>query len=243
MAPRTRSKIGSVSSFCFFSSSLLYSTKVCWSSTISFCQSSAFFCSAACESTVFCLSISSFCFWRSVCRLFSSCWRLSNTFFRVACARSPSSDCMTARWTSTTAIFICAEAVAPKSDTSAASAAARTGRAKVRIAQGRRPKEGVRSRLFGHAFDLNRHVFDAQDASKPLGKAPAEPWIAGVRFHVHGNGVVPGTERPHVHVVHGKDPRAAGDDLPDGGQGQVGRRGLEQDQGGVAQEPGGSHDQ
>ncbi len=29
MAPRTRSKIGSVSSFCFFSSSLLYSTKVC----------------------------------------------------------------------------------------------------------------------------------------------------------------------------------------------------------------------
>ena len=46
MAPSTRSKIGSVSSFCFFSSSLLYSTNVFWSSTICFCQSSTFFWSA-----------------------------------------------------------------------------------------------------------------------------------------------------------------------------------------------------
>src|SRR5450755_405984 len=100
----------------------------------------------------------------------------------------PSSDCMTARWTSTTAIFICAEADAPKSDTTAASAAARRGRARVRIAQGRRPREGVRSRLFACALDLNRHVLDVEDAADPPGKALAEVRIAGAGLHVDGHG-------------------------------------------------------
>ena len=52
-------------------------------------------------------------------RLFSSCWRLSKSFFSVAWARRPSSVCMTARCTSTTATFIVwAEALRPRSETS-----------------------------------------------------------------------------------------------------------------------------
>src|ERR1700690_649084 len=142
MAPITRSKIGSVSSFCFFSSSLLYSTNVPWSSTICFCQSSIFFWSACCERTRDCLSISSFCFCISTCFLLISCWRLSNTFFSVACARRPSSVCMTARCTSTTATFTCAATVLPENDTRTARVAASTRRKGLRMV-----REGVPKRV------------------------------------------------------------------------------------------------
>ena len=63
--------------------------------------------SACAERTLDCFSMSSRCFCSSFCLASSSCWRLSKSFFSVACARRPSSVSMTARCTSTTANFIC----------------------------------------------------------------------------------------------------------------------------------------
>ncbi len=58
-----------------------------------------------------------------------------------------------------------------------------------------------------------------------------------------GDRVVPGTQRPHVQIVHGEHPRTAGDDLPDGRDGQVRGRGLEEHEGAVAQETHGPDDE